>query len=131
MSNWRSWNIGDTIRYSWNDFDGHGSLLGTLAEMHEDHAIVKADGMNLWLSDETADMFSRESENRLLSLAESHPDLLGMRGRLTYMICSVIPENADLTDMELTDVLAYLPDQHIEYMYNIGNCETRSASSQS
>ena len=126
MSNyWRLWKIGDTIRYSWNDFDGHGSLLGILAEMHEDHAIVRADGMSLWVCDETADMFSRESENKLLSLAESRPDLLGMRGRLTYMICSVIPDNADLTDMELTDVLAYLPDQHIEYMYNTLKGEVR------
>ena len=33
MSNWREWKIGDTIRYSWNEFDGSGSTVGIVTAL--------------------------------------------------------------------------------------------------
>ena len=29
-----------------------------ITEVHEDHAIMEADGMHLWIDDDTAEMFS-------------------------------------------------------------------------
>lgn len=31
---------------------------GIITEVHEDHAIMEADGMHLWIDDDTAEMFS-------------------------------------------------------------------------
>lgn len=50
---WRKWQIGDTVQYFYNEFDGHGSYTGTVTEIHDDHATVKANGMNLWCDDDT------------------------------------------------------------------------------
>ena len=61
MNNWRVWQVGDKIKYSWDEFDGKGSLIGTLTEAAADHAIVRAEGMNLWVEDFNADMFERIS----------------------------------------------------------------------
>ncbi len=33
-------------------------LDGQPNEIHEDHAIMEADGMHLWIDDDTAEMFS-------------------------------------------------------------------------
>lgn len=57
-------------------------------------------------------------KEKISALAEAHPDLLGMRGELTYMLCSVIPENYDLSDMTLLDVMDILPVEHLEYIYD-------------
>ena len=59
MSNWREWKIGDTIRYSWNEFDGSGSTVGIVTEVETDHIIVRADDMNLWCEDFNCDMFQK------------------------------------------------------------------------
>lgn len=40
------------------EFDGSGSREGIITEVHEDHAIMEADGMHLWIDDDTAEMFS-------------------------------------------------------------------------
>lgn len=58
-NNWRNWNIGDKIKYSWDDFDGKGVLIGTLIKKAAEHAIVEADGTKLWLDDFTQDMFCK------------------------------------------------------------------------
>ena len=34
------------------------SREGIITEVHEDHAIMEADGMHLWIDDDTAEMFS-------------------------------------------------------------------------
>ena len=34
------------------------ALEGIITEVHEDHAIMEADGMHLWIDDDTAEMFS-------------------------------------------------------------------------
>ena len=38
---WREWGIGDIIRYSWNEFDGKGSIIGRLTIKETDHGIVE------------------------------------------------------------------------------------------
>ena len=59
MSKWREWKLGDTIKYSWNEFDGSGSTVGTVTEIEADHIIVRADDMNLWCEDFNCDMFQK------------------------------------------------------------------------
>lgn len=54
---WRKWKVGDRVLYIVNDFDGHGIFEGILIEKYESHAIVEVDGMRLWLSDETQELF--------------------------------------------------------------------------
>ena len=57
--NWREWSIGDRIKWSWDEWDGKGSVIGIFAAKEEDHAIVEADGMRLWVDDGTQDMFCK------------------------------------------------------------------------
>lgn len=57
-------------------------------------------------------------KEKITALADAHPDLLGFRGKLTYMLCSVIPDNYDLTDMSVLDIMNILPEQHLEYIYD-------------
>lgn len=55
------WLIGEhgkKTTWHWNEFDGSGSREGIITEVHEDHAIMEADGMHLWIDDDTAEMFS-------------------------------------------------------------------------
>lgn len=49
---------GRKTTWNWNEFDGSGSREGIITEVHEDHAIMEADGMHLWIDDDTAEMFS-------------------------------------------------------------------------
>lgn len=57
-------------------------------------------------------------KEKITALADAHPDLLGFRGKLTYMLCSVIPENYDVSDMSVLDIMNILPEQHLEYIYD-------------
>lgn len=57
-------------------------------------------------------------KEKISALAESHPELLGARGRLTGMLMAVIPENADVADMTVMDVMKWIPDEHLEYIYD-------------
>ena len=54
---WRSWNIGRKTIYSGTEFDGTFYYEGIVTEKHEDHLIVEADGMHLWVDDSTAEFF--------------------------------------------------------------------------
>ena len=58
--NWKNWKIGDKIKWSTNDFDGKTETIGVLTKMDEDHAIVEADGMHLWVDDDTCENFTKE-----------------------------------------------------------------------
>ena len=49
---------GRKTTWHWDEFDGSGSREGIITEVHEDHAIMEADGMHLWIDDDTAEMFS-------------------------------------------------------------------------
>lgn len=57
-------------------------------------------------------------KEKITALADAHPDLLGFRGKLTYMLCSVIPENYDVSDMSVLDIVNILPEKHLEYIYD-------------
>ena len=58
MADWRTWKKGRKTTWHWDEFDGSGSREGIITEVHEDHAIMEADGMHLWIDDDTAEMFS-------------------------------------------------------------------------
>lgn len=59
---WRSWNIGDRIRWHIEDFDGATTLFGNVVEKHEDHLIVDTDdGQHLWVSDWNKEGFRKET----------------------------------------------------------------------
>lgn len=67
-------------------------------------------------------------KEKISVLADARPDLLGFRGKLTYMLCEVIPENYDLSDKELLDVMNIIPDAHLEHIYNALTNSERSAT---
>lgn len=54
---WKTWKEGQAVKYIVNDFDGHYETTGYVTEIDHEHAIVRADGMNLWVDDFNADMF--------------------------------------------------------------------------
>jgi hypothetical protein len=54
---WRNWPVGRKTVWETHEFDGDSVIEGVLTEKHEDHAIVEADGMRLWLDDDFAYMF--------------------------------------------------------------------------
>lgn len=54
MTDWRTWKKGRKTTWHWNEFDGSGSREGIITEVNEDHAIMEADGMHLWIDDDTA-----------------------------------------------------------------------------
>ena len=56
MADWRTWKKGRKTTWHWNEFDGSGSREGIITEVHEDHAIMEADGMHLWIDDDTAEI---------------------------------------------------------------------------
>ena len=56
---WEKYNIGDKVRWSWNDVDGGGYMDGEVTEIHEDHVTVIAGGTRLWMDEDTEHMFSR------------------------------------------------------------------------
>lgn len=45
MADWRTWKKGRKTTWHWDEFDGSGSREGIITEVHEDHAIMEADGM--------------------------------------------------------------------------------------
>ena len=47
MTDWRTWKKGRKTTWHWNEFDGSGSREGIITEVHEDHAIMEADGTHL------------------------------------------------------------------------------------
>lgn len=58
MLDFRTVKIGDKVKFESHDFDGAVTRYGVVTEVEDDHAIVRADGMNLWLDDYTAGQFS-------------------------------------------------------------------------
>ena len=55
---WRKWSVGRYTKYEYHEFDGSGVLYGLITQMTDDHAIMEADGLALWIDDDTACMFS-------------------------------------------------------------------------
>lgn len=57
-NDWRRWKLGDELEYSWNDFDGSGSIEGIVTKVEEDHLIVTtSDNTNLLVDDTTSGSF--------------------------------------------------------------------------
>lgn len=54
---WRNWEVGRKTVWETHEFDGDSRCEGILTEKYEDHAIVDADGMQLWLDDDFLHMF--------------------------------------------------------------------------
>ena len=57
MSGWRNWKAGRKTTFEGTEFDGHFQVEGVITEVHEDHLICEADGMHLWVDDDTAELF--------------------------------------------------------------------------
>ena len=55
--NWRNWEIGRPTIFETHEFDGDNLVSGIISEIHPDHAILNADGMNLWIDDDSQYMF--------------------------------------------------------------------------
>lgn len=54
---WHKWKVGRVTIHHYEEFDGSGRIRGIITEAHEDHAIMEAEGMQLWIDDFMADMF--------------------------------------------------------------------------
>lgn len=61
FANWRYWEIGDIIKYTFSDFDGSGTLYGKVTKIEDDHLIVHINtfDMNLWVDDDNEKQFER------------------------------------------------------------------------
>ena len=57
-------------------------------------------------------------KQRITALADECPDLLGKHGKLTHMLLAVVPANADVADMTVLDVMKWIPDEHLEWIYS-------------
>lgn len=55
---WRSWEVGRKTVFEGKDFDGKFHFEGVVTEVFSDHLIVEADGMTLWVDDNTVKDFS-------------------------------------------------------------------------
>ena len=59
---WRDWKIGQSIHYKVVEFDGTVEMDGVVTEVHDDHAIVSACDMALWVEDFNAECFERRTK---------------------------------------------------------------------
>lgn len=56
-NDWRSWEKGRKAVFEGNDFDGKFYFEGVVTEVFSDHLIVEAEGMTLWVDDDTVKDF--------------------------------------------------------------------------
>ena len=54
---WRNWAIGRMTIFEVHDFDGDNIITGKITSVYSDHAIMEADGMHIWIDDDTIYMF--------------------------------------------------------------------------
>ena len=52
---WRNWEVGRPTIWAGRDFDGSWYFEGVITEKHEDHLILEADGMHIWIDDDFCD----------------------------------------------------------------------------
>ena len=55
--NWRNWKIGRPTIFETHEFDGDSITQGFISAIYPDHAILNADGMHLWIDDDSQYMF--------------------------------------------------------------------------
>ena len=58
MADWRTWKKGERQHGTGMNSMEAEAGKGIITEVNEDHAIMEADGMHLWIDDDTAEMFS-------------------------------------------------------------------------
>ena len=58
MLDFRTVKIGDKVKFESYDSGVTTTRYGVVTEVKNNHAIVRADGINLWLNDYTTGMFS-------------------------------------------------------------------------
>lgn len=56
---WKKLCCGDKVRYHAEDFDGVTDLNGVVTAVYEDHAVVHAGDMCLWVDEDTEKFFSK------------------------------------------------------------------------
>lgn len=70
LKNWRNKKPGDKILWTWNDFDGSGSMEAIITECFDDHLIAENGDIHLWVDDDTANCYYEieKSKDRIESL---------------------------------------------------------------
>lgn len=58
ISDWRNWKAGRKTVFQTDEFDGCSRIEGVITEVCEDHLICEADGLHLWIDDDTVYQFS-------------------------------------------------------------------------
>jgi len=59
VKDWKQLRLGESVIYYGKEFDGVFKEEGYVNEISDNHIIVKANGMNLWLDDDTESLFFR------------------------------------------------------------------------
>ena len=59
MKDWKCLKLRDPILFYGKEFDGSFREEGYVERIFDDHIIVKANGMSLWLDDDTESLFFR------------------------------------------------------------------------
>lgn len=54
---WKTLKINDIVWWVVDEFDGYSKHKGVVSKVCHDHVIVSADGMSLWVDDDTEYMF--------------------------------------------------------------------------
>ena len=57
-------------------------------------------------------------KEKILALADKHPAILGFQGIIAYLTFPYLPQNYDLTDKTLEDVLGEFPEEHLRFIYD-------------
>lgn len=52
IENWRTKKPGDKLLWTWDDFDGKGSMEVVVTECYDDHLIAEHDDMHIWIDDD-------------------------------------------------------------------------------
>ena len=57
-------------------------------------------------------------KEKILALANDHPEVLGFRGAIAFLTFPYLPENYNLDGETLGDVLDLFPEEHLTFIYN-------------
>ena len=56
-------------------------------------------------------------KEKILALADDHPEVLGFRGAVAFLTVPYLPENYDLDGATLECVLDLFPEEHLAFIY--------------